>query len=61
VKQSRRTSLPARTINQSSKNEMATIKAFKKKFGIIVKPNVGVLTFNKWIGQAFVPKRANMR
>jgi hypothetical protein len=36
---------------------MATIKAFKKeKFGIIVKPHVGVLTFDKWIEQGLRPK-----
>jgi hypothetical protein len=42
--------------DQSTKNELATIKAFKKKFNIIVKPKVDVLTFNKWIEQGLRPK-----
>jgi hypothetical protein len=47
---------PAGKSDQSSKNEMATIKAFKKKGYGIVKPKVDVLTFNKWIDQGLRPK-----
>ena len=35
---------------------MATIKALKKKIGIIVKPHVDVLTFNKWVEQGLPHK-----
>jgi hypothetical protein len=42
--------------DQSTKNELATIKTFKKKLGIIVKPKVDVLTFNKWTEQGLRPK-----
>ena len=47
---------PAGKSDQSGKNEMATIKAFKKKGYGIVKPKVDVLTFNKWIDQGLRPK-----
>jgi hypothetical protein len=42
--------------DSSAKNEMACIKAFKKKFNVIVKPKVDVLTFNKWVDQGLRPK-----
>jgi hypothetical protein len=42
--------------DSSAKNEMACIKAFKKKFNIIVKPKVDVLTFNLWVAQGLRPK-----
>jgi hypothetical protein len=40
---------------QSIKNEMQTIKAFKRALGITVTPKVDVLTFNKWIEKGFRP------
>ena len=45
-----------KTTDQSSKNEMATIKAFKKKGYGIVKPHADVLTFNRWIEQGLRPR-----
>ncbi len=42
--------------DQSSKNEMRTISAFKKKGFGIVKPHVDVLTFNKWTDQGLRPR-----
>jgi hypothetical protein len=45
-----------KSLDQSNKNELATLKAFKKKGYGIVKPKVDVLTFNKWIDQGLRPK-----
>ena len=42
--------------DQSSKNEMRTISAFKKKGFGIVQPQVDVLTFSKWVEQGLRPK-----
>jgi hypothetical protein len=42
--------------DQSAKNEMRTISAFKKKGYGIVKPHEDVRTFNKWVGAGLRPK-----
>ena len=47
---------PAGKSDQSAKNEMRTIAAFKKKGFGIVKPHQDVLTFNKWVAAGLRPK-----
>jgi hypothetical protein len=41
--------------DQSRKNELATIKAFKAKGFGVVTPNVDVFTFRRWVDQGFRP------
>jgi hypothetical protein len=40
----------------SAKNELATIRAFKRAGHGLVVPHVDVFTFNKWVSKGFRPK-----
>ncbi len=43
---------------QQVKNEIATVRAFKK-LGITAKPHVDTFTFNKWVSKGFRPKEGS--
>jgi hypothetical protein len=43
---------------QQIKNEIATVRAFKK-LGITAKPHVDTFTFNKWVSKGFRPKEGS--
>jgi hypothetical protein len=47
---------PAGRSDQSSQNELKTIAVFKKLGYGVVRPEVDVLTFNRWIDQRLRPK-----
>jgi hypothetical protein len=47
---------PAGRSDQSSKNALKTIAVLKKLGYGVVRPEVDVLTFNKWIDQGLRPK-----
>jgi hypothetical protein len=47
---------PARKSDQSTKNEIAAMKAFKKRGFGIIKPHIDTRTFNRWVAEGLRPK-----
>jgi hypothetical protein len=47
---------PAGKSDQSTKNEIAAMKAFKKRGFGIIKPHIDTKTFNKWVAEGLRPK-----
>jgi hypothetical protein len=47
---------PAGKSDQSSKNEIAAMKAFKKRGFGIIKPHIDTKTFNLWVKEGLRPK-----
>ena len=47
---------PAGKSDQSTKNEIAAMKAFKKRGFGIIKPHIDTKTFNRWVAEGLRPK-----